>query len=87
MLSTQPLIAPPNKTYDLLFYILIFQECFTTDYSFIHLNLFEPKKIKGLGKVSDKKFTQIKNILKTIFKKPERLHIGNENDRQKTIDI
>ena len=87
MLSTQPLIAPPNKTYDLLFYILIFQECFTTDYSFIHLNLFEPKKIKGLGKVSDKKFTQIKNILKTIFKKPERLHIGNENDRQKTIDL
>jgi len=41
----------------------------------------------GLGKVSNTKLNQIKNILNILTEKPEKIHIENEKDRQKIIEL
>ena len=86
ILSTQSLLTGPNKKYNFLFFLSIFLECFSTKYINRHLLLFKPEKIIGLGEVANKKINPMKNILNILAKKPERIHIENEKDRQKTID-
>ena len=86
ILSTESLLTAPNKQYNLLFYLSILLECFSTKYINMHFLLFRPEKIKDLGEVSDKKLNQIKNIINTLSKKPEKIHLQNENDRQNTLE-
>jgi len=86
ILSTQSLLIGPNKKYNFLFLISIFLECFSTKYIYRHLLLFKPEKIIGLGGVENNKIKAMKNILNILVKKPERIHIENEKDKQKIID-
>ena len=86
ILSTQSLLTGPDKKYNFLFFLSIFLECFSTKYINRHLLLFKPEKIIGLGEVANNKMIPMKNILNILAKKPERIHIENEKDRQKTID-
>ena len=87
ILSTQLITTGPKKQYDFLFYMLIFLECYTTKFSAKHLITFKPERIKGLGKVSEKKLKQLKTIMTIIMNKPEKLHVENENDRERVTNI
>ena len=87
IISIQSLLTEPNKNYSFLFYISILFECYNTKYVNRQLLLFKPEKIIELGEIDDKKIMQVKNILNTLIKKPEKFHIENENenDLQKAI--
>jgi len=87
ILSTQSLLTEPNKKYNLLFYFSILIECFKTKFIQRHLILFKPEKIEELGEVNNIKLNQIKNILNILTDKTEKIHIENEKDRQKMIEL
>ena len=88
ILSTQSLIVGKDKKYELLFFLSIFLECFSTKFASRHLILFKPNKIEGLGKVSNEKLTQLRNILNLIYEKSDKLlHIENEKERPKLTEI
>ena len=87
ILSSQTLLIGPNKTYNFLFFLSIFLECFSTKFAYKQLIIFKPEKIKGIGKVSDTKLNQMNRILNVISKNPEKIHLENENDRQKVTEL
>ena len=87
ILSSQTLLTGPNKTYNFLFFLSIFLECFSTKFAYKQLIIFKPEKIKGIGKVSDTKLNQMNVILNVISKNPEKIHLENENDRQKVTEL
>ena len=87
ILSTQQLIIGSDKQYNFLFYLLIFLECFSTKFIYRHLIIFRPEKIKGLGKVPEKKLKQIDNILTLVSKNPSKIHVQNENSRQNISEL
>ena len=78
-----------DKKFDFIFYLLILLECFSTSLIKIHLFLFRPNKIKGIGDISDKKKLKlITNILNSIAKNPEeKIRVDKEEDRQKATEI
>ena len=53
ILSSLLILKEDNK-YDLLFYLSIFLNCFTTDFVQNLLLEFDPKKIKGIGEIQEK---------------------------------
>ena len=83
IISTQSLLTRFNKKLDFLFYLSIFIECYNTKYFARYLLLFKPEKLTELGDITDRKITVIKNILNIFIKKPEKIILENENDRQK----
>lgn len=88
ILSTQSLIVGKDKKYELLFFLSIFLECLSTKFSSRHLILFKPNKIEGLGKVSNEKLNQLRNILNLIYEKSDKLlHIENEKEKAKLTEI
>ena len=86
ILSTQSLLTGTDKKYNFLFFLSIFLECFSTKYITRHILLFKPEKIIGLGEISNKKMNPMKNILNLLSKKPDKIHIENENEKQKIIN-
>ena len=84
---SQSLLTGKDKKFDFAFYLLIFLECFSTNLIKNHLVLFKPNKISGIGEFNAKKLKPIGNILNTISKKPEQIHIEKEEDRQKATEI
>ena len=86
ILSTQSLLIGYNNKYNFLFFLSIFLECFSTKYINRHFLLFKPEKVIGLGEVENKKINSMKNILNILVKKPEKIYIENEKDKQKIID-
>ena len=54
ILSSLLVLKEDNK-YDLLFYLSIFLNCFDTDFVQNHLLAFDPKKIKGIEDIPEKK--------------------------------
>ena len=69
-----------------MFYLLILLECFSTKYIYRHLLIFKPEKIIELGEVEEEKLEQIKNKLNTLTVNPEKIHLENGKDKQKTIE-
>ena len=86
ILSTQSLLTGKDKKYNFLFYLLILLECFSTKYIYRHLLIFKPEKIIELGEVEKEKLEQIKNKLNTLTVNPEKIHLENGKDKQKTIE-
>ena len=84
--SLLPLTDEVNK-YDLLFYLSIFLQCFSTDYIQNLLLAFDPKKIKEIGLFPEKKLKPIKNIINELVKSPEQIYIKNEESRLETIKL
>ena len=76
-----------DNKYDLLFYFSIFLNCFATDFIQNHLLAFDPKKIKGIGEIPERRLKPIKNILNKFLKNPEQIHIKNENLRLETTKL
>ena len=85
IISAQSLLTQPNKKYTFYFYISILLECFSTKCIKRHLIIFKPEKILELGEIDNKKIIQIKNILNVLIKRPEKIHIENDEERKKTI--
>ena len=73
--------------YDFLFYISIFVQCFTIKLVQKVLLIFDPNKIKGMGKLSEKQIMQLKNILHGIEKYPKRIYVESEEYRKETAEI
>ena len=76
-----------DNKYDLLFYLSIFLNCFATDFLQNHLLAFDPKKIKGIGLIPERKLTAIKNIINKLVKNPEEIYIKNEESRLETTKL
>ena len=76
-----------NENYEFFFYILIFRECFSTNLCQKHLLLFNPERITGFGKISDKKLKQITNIINTIAKDPDKIYVESEDKKLETIKL
>ena len=62
ILASQSLLKG-DKKFDLLLYLLIFSECFTTKLVKTHFIIFKPNKIKGIGEFSPKKVNLLSNML------------------------
>ena len=75
-----------EKKYDLLFFLLIFLECFSTKIVETLLPLFQLEKIKGIGEVSEVKLRQMKNIFNVISKKPEKIKVEKEESRKEITE-
>ena len=86
IISIQSLLTRSDENYSFMLYISVFLECFASKYVNSHFLIFKPEKIKELGEIDDKKIKIIKNILNLLIKKPEKLNIENENERQKIIE-
>jgi len=85
--SSLLLLKEKDNKYDLLLYFSIFLNCFATDFIQNHLLAFDPKKIKGIGKIPERRLKPIKNILNKFLKNPEQIHIKDENLRLETIKL
>ena len=82
--STQ-LFLEENK-FNLLFYLLIFLECFSTKLLDKLLEVFKPEKLIGNGEVSESKLSKIKNILNSFSKSPEKIKLENEEKRKERTE-
>jgi len=76
-----------DNKYDLLFYFSIFLNSFTSDFIQNHLLSFDPKKIKGVGEIPERRLKPIKNILNKFVKDPEQIHIKDEKLRLETTKL
>ena len=63
IISSQLLLEKDNNKYNFFLYLLIFLECFSTHLAQKLSLIFDPKKIKGIGDIPEKKLEQFKNIL------------------------
>jgi hypothetical protein len=75
ILSSQSLLSGPDKKFDFLFYLLIFLEGFKSKFVKRHLLIFKPEKISGLGELPEANIKQMKNILNSIAKDPNKIHV------------
>ena len=87
VLSSILLLKEEDNKYDLLFYFSIFLHCFATDFVQNHLLAFDPKKIKGIGEIPEKRLKPIKNIINKFVKNPEAIHVKDENLRLETTKL
>ena len=76
-----------DNKYDLLFYLSIFLNCFSSYFIQNHLLAFDPKKIKGLGEISERRLKPIKDSINEFIINPENIHVKDENLRLKTTKI
>ena len=84
--SSLLLLNEEDNKYDLLFYFSIFLNCFATDFVQKHLLSFDPKKIKGVREIPERKLKPIKNIINKFIKNPEQIHVKDEDLRLKTTE-
>jgi len=75
-----------DNKYDLLLYFSIFLNCFATDFVQNHLLSFDPKKIKGIGEIPERRLKPIKNIINKFVKNPEQIHVKDKNLKLKTTE-
>jgi len=80
--SSLLLLKDEDNKYDLLFYLSIFLNCFATDFVQNNLLAFDPKKIKGLGEIPERRLKPIKNIINQMVKNPEKIHIKEEKSKE-----
>ena len=85
--SSLLLLRDEDNKYDLLFYLSIFLNCFATDFVQNNLLAFDPKKIKGIGEIPERRLKPIKNILNKFVKDPEQIHIKDEKLRLETTKL
>ena len=76
-----------NDKFNLLFYILIFLQCFETSFAQNHLMIFDPKKIKGIGQIPERKLKPIKNKINDLITNPEKIQAKDEKSRQEIIKL
>ena len=72
---------------NLLFYLSIFLNCFATDFVQNKLLAFDPKKIKGIGEIPERRLKPIKNIINQMVKNPEKIHVKVEESRGETTKL
>ena len=84
--SSLLVLKEEDNKYDLLLYFSIFLNCFSTDFLQNHLLAFDPKKIKGVGDIPERRLKPIKNIINKFTKNPETIHVKDEELRLKTTE-
>ena len=80
---SQNLIMGKDKKFKFSFYLMILLECFSTDKALRHLTIFKNDKISEVGAISERRVTQIKNILKVLEAKPDKILSSIEDDKNK----
>jgi len=76
-----------DNKYDFLFYLSIFLNCFSTDFIQNHLLAFDPKKLKRIGEIPERRLKPIKNIINKLVKNPEMIHVEDEKFRLETTKL
>ena len=85
--SSQNLLIGNNKKFDFLFYLSIFLECFKSpNLVKMHLLIFKPDKINGLGELSEFNIKPMKNILNKIAENPDKINV-EENSKERSKEI
>ena len=87
ILSSLLFLKDKDNKYDFLFYLSIFLNCFSTDLTQNILLAFDPKKIKGIGEIPERRLKPIKNIINKFVKNPEQIHIKEEKFRLETTEF
>ena len=87
ILSSLLLLEDKDRKYNLIFYFLIFLNCFTTDLMQNHLLAFNPKRIKEIEEIPERILKPIKNIINKFVKNPQQLHIKDEKLRLEITKI
>ena len=72
ILSAHELFIGKGKDFEFSFYISIFMECFSSPTVQRHLEVFRLDKIKGEGKLDEKKKKQILGVLNVFQKNPNK---------------
>ena len=85
--SAQLLLEKKDEKYDFLFYLLIFLECFSIKLVQKQFLLFDPKRIKGIGKFPEIKFKPLANILNRMASNPQQIHVESEDKRQESTEL
>ena len=85
--SSLLLLKDEDNKYNLLFYLSIFLNCFATDFVQNKLLAFDPKKIKGIGEIPERRLQPIKNIINQMVKNPEKIHVKVEESRGETTKL
>ena len=87
IISSQNLLMGNDKKFDFLFYLSIFLECFKSPNLLkLHLLIFRPDKINGLGELPEFNIKPMKNILKNIAKNPDKINV-DENSKETFFSI
>ena len=73
-----------NGKFNLLFYFLIFLQSFETSFVQKLLLIFEPKKIKGIGQIPERKLKTIKTEINKLIANPEQIYAKDEESRKET---
>ena len=85
--SSLLLLRDEDNKYDLLFYLSIFLNCFATDFVQNNLLAFDPKKIKGIGEIPERRLKPIKNIINKFVKNPEQIHVKEKESIEETTKL
>ena len=85
--SSLLLLKDEDNKYDLLFYLSIFLNCFATDFVQNNLLAFDPKKIKGIGEIPERRLKPIKNIINQMVKNPEKIHVKEKESIEETTKL
>jgi len=86
ILSSLLLLKDEDNKYNLLFYLSIFLQCFSTEYAQNLLLSFDPKKIKGIELIPKRKLTTIKNIINKLIKIQKRFILKMKNQDSKLLN-
>ena len=87
ILSSLLFLKDEDSKYDLLFYLSIFLHCFSTDLAQNNLMEFDPKKIKGIRELPERRLKPIKNIINQLIKNPENIDIKEVKLRLETTKL
>ena len=82
ILSTESLIFEKDLKFNFSFYLIIFIECYQTEYIKNYLLEFKPEKGLKIEKIKEEKLKEIFNILEMLEEKPN-LILDNIKDEEK----
>ena len=83
IVCSQNLLMGREKKFKFSFYLMILLECFSTDKALRHLTIFKNDRISEVGTISERRVTQIKNILKILESKPDKILNSIKEDKDK----
>ena len=85
--SSVSLFAEENYKFNFLFYLILFLDCLNTENIEEILSLFNYKKIKGLGELSQKKINEIKNQINLFLNDIDQINNIKNLEKQKIYFI
>ena len=87
IISSQFILENERYQYSFLFYFLVFSESLSTQKGYDTLLLFNNNKMKGIGEISEEKFSELKNEINFFMDNPDKIGIKNTKNRQIILEL